>query len=100
MDITVHKLRSSTLAKKSKKTTDENVVNAWIANVETAKAFPASDLEALQKRFDGQLTVARLKDGGLAIYSSHDRGRWDEFTSFMRDHTPFQAQALDLRRST
>ena len=100
MDIIVHQLRSSTLVEKTNKTSDKNVVQAWIANVKTAATFPVVELNILQKRFGHLLTVTQLKGGGMAIYPSHPGEECDKFTAFMRDHTPFQSQKLDLRRST
>jgi len=85
------------MASKKKKATDEHTVDAWVADKEAAQQITSDDLDEVQKRFKGRLSINRMSDGRIAIYPDHPGGECAEFTAFMTASLLFNRRELDLR---
>lgn len=70
---------------------------AWVAN---ASDIGVRDLDALQKKFRGKLTIQRTTKNGREQVVIYPNGTGDrsEFDSFMETNGAFTKQTIDVTR--
>lgn len=77
----------------------EACTRIWHGDRHTAAKTSRADLEGLQKRFRGRLTIRRMNDGGLVILPDNP-GDYTEFHVFMAQNTPFTSQVIGEKHLT